>query len=55
VLNQSFAEVNTLTDTQSGSIYEFSSTIQEISLKAQQLAQFAEEILYDKEKNKEKY
>ncbi|UED82682.1 methyl-accepting chemotaxis protein [Lysinibacillus sp. CD3-6] len=50
VLNQSFAEVNTLTDTQSGSIYEFSSTIQEISLKAQQLAQFAEEILYDKEK-----
>ncbi|MEK4698343.1 methyl-accepting chemotaxis protein [Solibacillus sp. FSL R7-0668] len=49
-LNQAFAEVNTLTDTQSGSIYEFSTTIQEISLKAQQLAQFAEESLYDKEK-----
>ena len=48
-LNQSFSEINTLTDTQSGSINEFSTTIQEISTKALQLAQFAEEILYDKE------
>ena len=48
-LNQLFSEVNTLTDTQSSSIVEFSATIQEISLKSQQLAQFAEEILYDKE------
>jgi uncharacterized protein YoxC len=48
-LNQSFFEINSLTDTQSGSINEFSATIQEISTKAQQLAQFAEEILYDKE------
>lgn len=49
-LNQSFAEVNSLTDMQSRSISEFSATIQEISLNAQQLAQFAEETLYEKEK-----
>ncbi len=50
-LNQAFSEINTLTDTQSGSIQEFSATIQEISCKAQELAQLAEESLYgDKEK-----
>ncbi|MEK4627080.1 MAG: methyl-accepting chemotaxis protein [Solibacillus sp.] len=48
-LNQSFSEINSLTDTQSSSIHEFSGTIQEISTKAQQLAQFAEDLLYDKE------
>ncbi|MGD7048916.1 methyl-accepting chemotaxis protein [Rossellomorea marisflavi] len=46
-LNQSFQEVYTLTDTQSGSIQEFSATIQEISAKAQELAQLAERTLYD--------
>jgi uncharacterized protein YoxC len=46
-LNQSFQEVYTLTDTQSGSIQEFSATIQEISAKAQELAQLAEKTLYD--------
>ncbi len=46
-LNQSFQEVYTLTDTQSGSIQEFSATIQEISAKAQELAQLAEKSLYD--------
>lgn len=45
-LNQSFQEVYTLTDTQSGSIQEFSATIQEISAKAQELAQLAEKTLY---------
>jgi len=49
-LNQLFAEVNTLTDNQSDSIIEFSATMQEVSLNSQQLAQFAEELLYDKEK-----
>lgn len=46
-LNQSFQEVYTLTDTQSGSIQEFSATIQEISAKAQELAELAERTLYD--------
>ncbi|GLI84553.1 putative sensory transducer protein YfmS [Rossellomorea marisflavi] len=46
-LNQSFQEVYTLTDTQSGSIQEFSATIQEISAKAQELAELAEKTLYD--------
>ena len=45
-LNQAFGEINSLTDTQSGSIQEFSATIQEISVKAQELAQLAEESLY---------
>ena len=40
-LNQAFGEINALTDTQSGSIQEFSATIQEISIKAQELAQLA--------------
>ncbi len=48
-LNESFDEINSLTDTQSGTINEFSSTVQEISTKALQLAQFAEDILYNKE------
>ncbi|KML03070.1 chemotaxis protein [Rossellomorea marisflavi] len=46
-LNESFQEVYTLTDTQSGSIQEFSATIQEISAKAQELAELAERTLYD--------
>ncbi|MGG4549753.1 methyl-accepting chemotaxis protein [Rossellomorea marisflavi] len=46
-LNESFQEVYTLTDTQSGSIQEFSATIQEISAKAQELAELAEKPLYD--------
>ena len=45
-LNEAFLEINTLTDTQSGSIQEFSATIQEISYKAQELAQLAEESLF---------
>lgn len=45
-LNEAFGEINTLTDTQSGSIQEFSATIQEISIKAQELAQLAEESLF---------
>jgi uncharacterized protein YoxC len=49
-LNQSFTEVNNLTDTQSASIQEFSATIQEISTKAVELAQFAEETLYGEDK-----
>lgn len=44
-LNLAFAEINALTDTQSGSIQEFSATIQEMSLNAQELAQLAEESL----------
>lgn len=44
-LNQTFLEVNTLTDNQSGSIQEFSATIQEISSKAQELASLAQESL----------
>ncbi|KGR76169.1 methyl-accepting chemotaxis protein [Ureibacillus sinduriensis] len=46
-LNHSFSEVNKLTETQSGSIQEFSATIQEISTKAQELAQLAEQTLYN--------
>ncbi|MBD8026058.1 chemotaxis protein [Ureibacillus sp. Re31] len=45
-LNQAFSEINSLTDTQSGSIQEFSATIQEINRKALELAQLAEESLY---------
>ncbi len=51
-LNQAFGEINTLTDTQSGSIQEFSATIQEISAKAQELAQLAEATLYGDSKKK---
>lgn len=51
-LNQAFGEINALTDTQSGSIQEFSATIQEISTKAQELAQLAEESLYGESKKK---
>ena len=51
-LNQAFGEINTLTDTQSGSIQEFSATIQEISTKAQELAQLAEATLYGDSKKK---
>ncbi|KGR87005.1 methyl-accepting chemotaxis protein [Lysinibacillus odysseyi] len=45
-LNEAFGEIDSLTETQSGSIQEFSATIQEISTKAQELAQLAEETLY---------
>ncbi|MFL0506264.1 methyl-accepting chemotaxis protein [Ureibacillus sp. 179-F W5.1 NHS] len=45
-LNQAFSEINSLTDTQSGSIQEFSATIQEINRKALELAQLAEDSLY---------
>ncbi|MBV6716414.1 methyl-accepting chemotaxis protein [Paenibacillus chitinolyticus] len=48
-LNHTFSDINTLTDTQSGAIHEFSATIQEISIKAEELAQVAEETLYSKE------
>lgn len=48
-LNDAFSEIHTLTDTQSGSIQEFSATIQEISAKAEELAQVAEETLYAKD------
>ncbi len=41
-LNQAFCEIHLLTDTQAGSIQEFSATIQEISSKAQELALMAE-------------
>lgn len=51
-LNQAFGEINALTDTQSGSIQEFSATIQEISTKAQELAQLAEESLYGESQKK---
>jgi uncharacterized protein YoxC len=51
-LNQAFGEINALTDTQSGSIQEFSATIQEISTKAQELAQLAEESLYGDSKER---
>lgn len=48
-LNQSFVEINALTDTQSKSMNEFAATIQEMSIKAQQLAHLAEEMLDAKE------
>lgn len=48
-LNQSFSEVNTLTNTQAQSIGEFSETIQEINRQAQQLTNFAESLLSDRE------
>ncbi|CAM4446328.1 methyl-accepting chemotaxis protein [Paenibacillus tarimensis] len=48
-LNHAFTDIHTLADTQSGSIHEFSATIQEISSKAQELAQLAEASLYTEE------
>ena len=51
-LNHAFADIHTLTDTQSRTIQEFSATIHEISIKAEELAQVAEETLYYK-KNKQ--
>lgn len=48
-LNHAFSDINTLTDTQSRTIQEFSATIHEISIKAEELAQVAEESLYAKE------
>lgn len=51
-LNHAFSDIHTLTDTQSRTIQEFSATIHEISIKAEELAQVAEESLYAKENNK---
>jgi uncharacterized protein YoxC len=48
-LNHAFSDIHTLTDTQSRTIQEFSETIHEISIKAEELAQVAEESLYAKE------
>lgn len=48
-LNHAFSDIHTLTDTQSRAIQEFSTTIHEISIKAEELAQVAEESLYAKE------
>ncbi|MGG4106202.1 methyl-accepting chemotaxis protein [Paenibacillus lautus] len=48
-LNHSFSDIHTLTDTQSRAIQEFSTTIHEISIKAEELAQVAEESLHAKE------
>lgn len=48
-LNHAFSDIHTLTDTQSRAIQEFSATIHEISIKAEELAQVAEESLYAKE------
>ncbi|MGG4342071.1 methyl-accepting chemotaxis protein [Paenibacillus lautus] len=48
-LNHAFSDIHTLTDTQSRAIQEFSTTIHEISIKAEELAQVAEESLYAKD------
>ncbi|MGG3308110.1 methyl-accepting chemotaxis protein [Paenibacillus lautus] len=48
-LNHAFSDIHTLTDTQSRAIQEFSTTIHEISIKAEELAQVAEESLHAKE------
>lgn len=48
-LNHAFSDIHMLTDTQSRTIQEFSATIHEISIKAEELAQVAEESLYAKE------
>ncbi|WP_411553643.1 methyl-accepting chemotaxis protein [Paenibacillus lautus] len=48
-LNHAFADIHSLADTQSRTIQEFSATIHEISIKAEELAQVAEETLYSKE------
>ncbi|UNK16041.1 methyl-accepting chemotaxis protein [Paenibacillus sp. N3/727] len=48
-LNHAFSDIHTLTDSQSGAIQEFTATIQEISIKAEELAQVAEETLFLKE------
>ena len=48
-LKSCFSDIHTLTDTQSRAIQEFSATIHEISIKAEELAQVAEESLYAKE------
>lgn len=48
-LNHAFADIHALTDTQSRTIQEFSATIHEISIKAEELAQVAEETLCSKE------
>ncbi|MBD7968575.1 methyl-accepting chemotaxis protein [Paenibacillus gallinarum] len=49
LLNHAFADVHALTDTQAITIREFSATIMEISNKAEELAQVAQETLYTKE------
>ncbi|MGM1049022.1 Methyl-accepting chemotaxis protein [Paenibacillus uliginis N3/975] len=48
-LNHAFSDIHTLTGSQSGAIQEFTATIQEISIKAEELAQVAEETLFLKE------
>ncbi|MFF2090891.1 methyl-accepting chemotaxis protein [Paenibacillus sp. NPDC058174] len=48
-LNHAFADINKLTDSQSGAIQEFAATIQEISSKSEELAQVAEASLYAKQ------
>jgi uncharacterized protein YoxC len=48
-LNHTFTDIHALTGSQSGAIKEFSATIQEISIKAEELAQVAEESLFSKE------
>jgi uncharacterized protein YoxC len=50
-LNHTFSDIHALTGSQSGAIKEFSATIQEISLKAEELAQVAEETLFRKDKS----
>jgi len=48
-LNHAFADINKLTASQSGAIQEFAATIQEISVKSEELAQVAEESLFAKQ------
>ena len=50
MLNQSFSEVNSLTNTQADAIGDFSSTMNEISYQALQLAKFAERMLSKEKK-----
>lgn len=49
LLNHAFSDIHALTDTQALTIQEFSATIMEISNKAEELAQVAQETLYTKE------
>jgi uncharacterized protein YoxC len=51
-LNGAFTEIHSLTDTQTGSIQEFSATIQEINHQAQELAQLAESTMLTDEDKK---
>lgn len=51
-LNHTFSDIHSLAGSQSGAIEEFTATIQEISIKADELAQVAEETLFGKNKSK---